>query len=444
MKRLVLLFGVFVLGLGSFSHAQWTIQLVDSTAGLFPCIRLDRFGYPHVGYSRNPIYNDVERFAYWDGFRWQTETVDSSASSPGHWGSLALDTLGRPHLAYLQGTGSTGVLRYAYWDGAQWVKTTVDTNDDTFDAANIVVDRAGGVHFACHWTSGPYMKYMYWNGSQWWKQVVDSSSPGDASGLGLDSLGRPHLSFQTQAHGGGDPVHCYWNGSSWVKEWHNDPTFSAQISSIALDSLDWPQIFYYASPRLKYMRWNGTGWDTMSIADSAYGSTSGLVLDALGRPHVAYAVYRGSSRYRIEHAWWNGSSWQKEIVDTTLTPYYGYLPSLDMDSLGFVWVAYTDSLRLKVAHRLFGAVEQTHETENGRSFDLRHLGKTVSFTVNKPSWAELTAYDILGRKASTLYSGWASSGETKVAFPARLRSGVYFLRLTTGERSLTRKMVWLR
>ena len=57
---------VVFLGLGS-SYAQWTVQIVDSSAGQYPCIQVDRFGYPHVGYSRNRTSNDVERYARRNG-----------------------------------------------------------------------------------------------------------------------------------------------------------------------------------------------------------------------------------------------------------------------------------------------------------------------------------------------------------------------------------------
>jgi len=440
MKLLKLLSAGLLLAGASLAHAQWTIQLVDSTAGVYPCIKLDRLGYPHIGYSR--FYTRaVERYARWDGSRWLTETVDSSSSNMGVWGSLDLDSLDRPHLAYLQVSGS--VLRYAYWDGTQWVRLSVDTGVDAYDAANIVVGRNGMVHFACHHSISPYMKYIYWDGSQWVKQVIDSSSPGDASGLVLDTLGRPHLSFQTQAHGGGDPQHCYWDGGGWIKQWYDDPIFSANVSSIALDSMVYPHILYLAPSALKvkYICWNGAGWDTSTVADSAYCGTSGLVLDASGRPHVTYAVSRGSNRYRIEYARWSGASWIKEVVDTSgLDPF----SSLARDATGKIWVAYGDWDELKVAYRLPNGIEQGLDSTPFRLQGLSYRGKKISFSLSKPSWAELTAYDILGRKASTLYRGWASSGETKLAFPTRLPSGVYFLRLTTEEGSLTRKMVWLR
>jgi hypothetical protein len=438
MKLIKLLSAGLLLTGASLAHAQWTIQMVDTGAGSYPCIQLDRRGNPHVGYSGNAI----EKYARWDGSAWRIQTVDSSAEFPGGWGSLSLDTMDRPHLAYLQGTRDPGVLRYAYWNGSQWVRATVDTNDDLYDAANIVVDKLGGVHFACHWTSGPYMKYMYWNGSQWWKQIADSTSSGDASGLALDTLRRPHLSCFSYLNGG-DPLYCFWDGSRWVKRSHNDPSPSGAISSIALDRAGTPHILYVVSPnpyRTKYMRWNGADWDTSTIADSAVCGTSGLVLDGTGRPHVAYGVWMGGSRYRVEYAWRSGSSWVKEVVDTV----GWYMPSLAMDSAGRIWVAYSDWGQLKVAYRLPSATEREPTAPPFRHKELTYKGKTVSFSLSKPTWTELTAYDILGRKTSTLYQGWASSGETKVAFPARLRSGVYFLRLTTGEGSLTRKMVWLR
>ena len=62
---------------------------------------------------------------------------------------------------------------------------------------------------------------------------------------------------------------------------------------------------------------------------------------------------------------------------------------------------------------------------------------------------ELALYDIAGRRVTTLESGSATPGPRRVTWDlraaggARVRGGVYFLRLTTGARTIARTMIVL-
>ncbi|MBS1262682.1 MAG: hypothetical protein MAG453_02044 [Calditrichaeota bacterium] len=66
---------------------------------------------------------------------------------------------------------------------------------------------------------------------------------------------------------------------------------------------------------------------------------------------------------------------------------------------------------------------------------------TVRYTLAKPGEVTLDVYDLLGRRVASLADGLRAPGAHTVTFDASsLASGPYFLRLTAGERSATRKI----
>ncbi len=78
---------------------------------------------------------------------------------------------------------------------------------------------------------------------------------------------------------------------------------------------------------------------------------------------------------------------------------------------------------------------------------------TIRFRLEKPARVTLQVFDVLGREVATLIDGVLASGVGSVEFSAHrasdfgggdLPSGVYFYRLTSGDRAQTRRMLLLR
>ncbi|HSG29124.1 MAG TPA: T9SS type A sorting domain-containing protein, partial [Candidatus Krumholzibacterium sp.] len=75
---------------------------------------------------------------------------------------------------------------------------------------------------------------------------------------------------------------------------------------------------------------------------------------------------------------------------------------------------------------------------------------TISFTLPGKSRAKLSIFDITGRLVKTVRDDVFPEGRQEVVWDGRdergceVSSGVYFYRLTAGDRTLTRKMVQLR
>jgi hypothetical protein len=70
---------------------------------------------------------------------------------------------------------------------------------------------------------------------------------------------------------------------------------------------------------------------------------------------------------------------------------------------------------------------------------------TVEFRIEHAALTDLKVYDLLGREVSALVHGVKAPGIYSVSFDgAGLASGVYYYRLTSGERVATRKMILIR
>jgi hypothetical protein len=72
---------------------------------------------------------------------------------------------------------------------------------------------------------------------------------------------------------------------------------------------------------------------------------------------------------------------------------------------------------------------------------------TISLSVPDPVHLTVTVYDALGREIETLYEGVMPTGINNVRWhpnDASLSSGLYFYRITDGQRNLTGKMVLRR
>src|SRR5690606_7293254 len=69
----------------------------------------------------------------------------------------------------------------------------------------------------------------------------------------------------------------------------------------------------------------------------------------------------------------------------------------------------------------------------------------IEFKIPKKENVILEIYDVLGRKADEKSFGSLESGSYKIQYNAdKLSSGVYFYKITTGERSLTKKFLLVK
>ncbi|MBD3336789.1 MAG: T9SS type A sorting domain-containing protein, partial [Candidatus Eisenbacteria bacterium] len=77
-------------------------------------------------------------------------------------------------------------------------------------------------------------------------------------------------------------------------------------------------------------------------------------------------------------------------------------------------------------------------------------GTTLRFTLDRPGPAELILYDIQGRAVRRLLSGRQTAGAHAVVWDGLdgdghpVTSGIYFSRLKSGERTASRRLVFIK
>ncbi|MCK5148422.1 T9SS type A sorting domain-containing protein [bacterium] len=70
---------------------------------------------------------------------------------------------------------------------------------------------------------------------------------------------------------------------------------------------------------------------------------------------------------------------------------------------------------------------------------------SISYAIDKPAKVKVTVYNMLGEKVKTLVDNFQNASAYRVEFDARdMASGVYFCRLTVGDKNVTRKMLYLK
>jgi len=165
--------------------------------------------------------------------------------------------------------------------------------------------------------------YARWTGSAWTSQTVDIIDGQSSTSLALDSLGNPHIGYRDSS---GRLKYAYRTGITWITQTIDSAGYVDDYISLALDSADNPHISYTDIPYhdLKYARWMGSIWDIQTVDDDPYGYVGhyvSLALDSAGNPHISYcagiACMYDSPYATLRYAYWTGSAWVTQTVDST-------------------------------------------------------------------------------------------------------------------------------
>ncbi|MEW6558205.1 MAG: hypothetical protein AB1349_12800, partial [Elusimicrobiota bacterium] len=167
------------------------------------------------------------------------------------------------------------------------------------------------------------------------------------------------------------PVSLICAENNWQIETVDSAGYVGIITSIVLDSQNFPHITYYdqTNNNLKYAHWTGTKWDIQTVVSEKYAFYSSIVLDAKGYPHISYTSGSGN---RLEYIFWDGEKWNFQIVDE-MDGSYQY-NSIALDTNDYPHICYVDlkGYRLKYARW------------TGTNWDIQTIDTVASF---KPSLA---------------------------------------------------------
>lgn len=323
----------------SVSENEWHIYVVDE--GIQSSIDIDSSYLPHISYRKYPEY--VLSYATWDQGSWSLQTIDNRSGS-GWISSLILDSRDIPMIAHWNAHPhpDSSALKMAYWGGGNWTFDVVDPITSVWPSIALDMD-SKELPRICYlkWATDKdlWLAELNFNGT-WDYEIVDSRGDIRSPSLFVDSEDHTHISYEDMALN--ELRYAHWNGTSWSIQRidGDDPSGMWSLggwSSIKVDRYGNPHISYKGgrAGTLKYAtrvlgKWQNTTIDTM------IGPGTSLDLDSLGNPHIGYEGGDASLR----HAWWNGSSWQIEIVDENGSAWVGDFPSMRIDGRDEIHITY--------------------------------------------------------------------------------------------------------
>jgi len=364
---------------------------------------------------------------------WGCEVADPK--SVGTHTSIALDAAGRPHVSYYDSANAD--LKYAYRDTDGWHTAAVDGAGSVGTYTSLALDAAGRPHVSYHGVSTDDLRYASFDGTEWTTTTVDAGGVGSYTALALDSLGRPHISYRNGAEN--QLRYAYFDGTSWITAVlvADRPGFAVGLdTSIAVDAQDRPNIVYcngWSVPHAAgctffYTYYDGTAWQTEGVPGD--GHYADLVLDSLGRPHIAHAndvrSTGGTIGYTPNYTYRTGpGEWFTTGVDGSTWHVYGV--SLALDSQDRPRIGYYEAYLGELRYAYDDGAGWITATVDGDE----HVGQYPSLALDTAGYAHISYYDLAHDDLKYAYQYCDPVEEVQIAGPAWHPLGVAALYTAT-------------
>jgi uncharacterized repeat protein (TIGR01451 family) len=249
----------------------------------------------------------------------------------GYLPSIAIDSKGYPQITWYDNSSGSNQIYYLRWNGFNWVDAFGSASREhamitstPYSAQNpkIAVDSSDNPHIV--WEDGSSLDreiyYLFWDGNAW-QDYMMTAGANQVISNSVNNSSHPEISMD------GSDRPCV----SWVEE---DPTDNSKSD------------IYYAS--LSGGSWHaadGSGIAAPIFQSGYYAMSQSMVLDAAGRPCIAWSDGPDENR-EIYYLHWNGSAWVDAVgigqagIDISNTPDYSAWPCVDLDPSGnpnIVW-----------------------------------------------------------------------------------------------------------
>ncbi|MHA1330346.1 MAG: hypothetical protein ACTSR2_04630 [Candidatus Hodarchaeales archaeon] len=337
--------------------------------------------------TENNIYKnkDISGDSNWV---WSTiEVVSSESISLAESPTIAVDSEGNVHCVWNEWTGTDVDILYKRWNAttSSWSTTEIVSTEstgwsknariklDSFDNAHIVW--YDDTNYAGSGTDKDIF-YKYWNASTFsWSttEVVSTESTEDSyfPSLDLDSEGNVHVAWRDYTNYtdcGTDTDIFYKYRDSTLDSWTTTEVISTESTSgsykpsISVDHLRnvhiaWFDLTSYAGSGtdwdIFYKYWNAStfSWSTTEIVSTEstdWSEDCSIDVDSVGNVHIAWSDptnYNNCGADKdVFYKYWNisTSSWMSTEVISTESSSNSVRPSLKVDSVGNVHVAWHD------------------------------------------------------------------------------------------------------
>jgi len=440
---------LFVLLLASSivfpAFASWQVEVASDGywTGMAPAITLDSSGYPHVSHS-----GGWSMFHSWDsGTGWQTEVIWGSGSGGPEGSDIVVDNTDLCHVSFAR----SGMLYYSFQTSSSKGWTTEIVNPIVYSSWTSLGLNPSGCPVISSYAVDELL-FVEWNGGAWISEPVSSvGDEGDCNSLIIGPDGTPHIAF------------CSYSPTDAVKYsyrdqygmWQTitvDDTMGSdpQGTSLAIDDQGYPHISYNTSSEIRYASWNGASWDieTVDAFDTGlHEFDTSLALDQYGFPHIAYCLGTGDSlMYSVNQ----GAGWLTESV-CPIDNDYGGDPDLVLDALGRPHIAfdsglYGDGLMYAYNDEPSGIASDTADAETlSVQIGPNPFSEILSITCNGPLAANsnFRVLDVSGRLVTEMdleESGTVFYWRPEISLP----DGAYFVVIETGDHEVVERCILLR
>jgi hypothetical protein len=343
-------------------------------------------------------------FCVCSGF-WITETVDS-AGNVGVSTSLAVAPTYpyTPHVSYGSIIASGDLdLKYAWRSGATWISETVDQRGGEWPSLALVQTYPYTPCISYHDQYVDWgLKYGCLGSTGWTTTMIGSGWAGKfGTSLALEPTYpyTPHISYDYPYATGQHLGHTHLSGTTWYSgTWRGEMVETGPVgawSSLALERTSPypPHISYQDSGNkdLKHAWFSGTTWLTETV-DSAgdTGWCTSLALDAGGKPHISYF---DNTNDALKYARLSGIIWFSETVDSMgkQEAWAGRgATSLELDQADMPYITYYDATHgdLKFA-RFDGKVWIIQTVDSGGD-----VGSYSSLALDPVGCPHISYYDV--------------------------------------------------
>lgn len=349
--------------------SAWITQTVDNSGyvGKYTSLALAPTApyTPHISYIDDD--NDSVKHAFLSGSTWLSEEVGYGSFIEGMgWTSLALASTA-PFTVHVTAYDFTREEYYHYtWDRSEWDGTRFDSADDA--GRNASLELGGGFfpRIGYHSKGGEGVRYARRAGLSWSFSQLESFWSGEDISLELEPT-TPYTAHMIYFAWEG-MTYAIDQGAAWPPQVVDN--LASQFASLAIvpTAPFTPHVAYFngSVQTLKHAWYNGTAWVSETVDSSAsVGRFVSLALapTAPYTPHISYCDFTNMA---LKHAWLSAGTWISETVDDSTDVSHYTSVALEATAPYTPHIAYHSQAALK------------HAWYNGTSW--------ISETVDNSAW----------------------------------------------------------
>ncbi len=378
---------LFFVFLYSLLFSQWTIETVDVNFANYSktYVLIDNQNIPHIAYL--PSYTTYLKYAKKIGGVWNIQTVVTdaytTAGGPTLALSMAFDNQGNPWITYTSGNDISQRLKVAYFNGTVW--DTMKVSEPDCPKASIAFNSSGNPVIGYQNDSKGKQIIAQWNGSFWAYDTVDNVtwSIGKVSLL-IDNSGTYHYAYDFYVSS--SSIRC---AQGTPTNWNTSDVSSGAWTSMKIDKSGTLYIAYTSpfNTDLWIAYFDGVQWNS-SLVDTGHGTGPQLIapsldIDTFNNLHIAYLQQMATrpDTYRLKYAFYDGSTWYFENVDSV---FVWHVPSLAVEPDGSVHIVYQKGGELKHAYRgsFFGEEDKRPHFDNRKGENVEFYVKDMIISDN--------------------------------------------------------------